>query len=111
MLDGLNQRFSNISAWTVDDFRKLLPAIKTLNSSEINSISKEVFESLLDEIEETDDDDLDDDQKEAIIEKVKELYGGKIIKFVNKLSSKITSYRTGNYTEATRDVHMSWATH
>ena len=63
-----------------------MPAIKTLTSSEINSISKEVFESLLDEIEETDDDDLDDDQKEAIIEKVKELYGGKIMKFLNKSS-------------------------
>ena len=75
-----------MSAWSVDDFRKLLPAIKTLKPSEINSISKEVFESLLDEIEETDDDDLEDDQKEAIIEKVKELYGGKIIKFLNKSS-------------------------
>lgn len=96
----------NMSAWSVDDFRKLLPAIKTLKPSEINSISKEVFESLLDEIEETDDDDLEDDQKEAIIEKVKELYGdvekwnGSVL---DNLKSVLSALKPSDVSKLTRE--------
>ena len=69
--------FSDISTWTVDDFRKVLPAIKTLTVNEMKSITNDVFMLLLNEIAETSG--LDDAQKQAIIEKVKEINGGEIL--------------------------------
>ena len=69
--------FSDISTWTVGDFRKVLPAIKTLTVNEMKSITSDVFMLLLNEIAETSG--LDDAQKQAIIEKVKEINGGEIL--------------------------------
>ena len=69
--------FSDISTWNVDDFRKVLSAIKTLDVNEIKSIRSDVFMLLLNEIAETSG--LDATQKQAIIEKVKEIYGGEIL--------------------------------
>ena len=54
-----------------------MPAIKILSVNEIKSITSDVFMLLLNEIAETSD--LDDAQKQAIIEKAKEIYGGKIL--------------------------------
>ena len=61
----------------MDDFRKVLPAIKTLTINEMKSITNDVFMLLLNEIAETSG--LDDAQKQAIIEKVKEVNGGEIL--------------------------------
>ena len=61
----------------MDDFRKVLPAIKTLTVNEMKSITNDVFMLLLNEIAETSG--LDDAQKQAIIEKVKEINGGEIL--------------------------------
>ena len=61
----------------MDDFRKVLPAIKTLTINEMKSITNDVFMLLLNEIAETSG--LDDAQKQAIIEKVKEINGGEIL--------------------------------
>ena len=61
----------------MDDFRKVLPAIKTLTVNEMKSITSDVFMLLLNEIAETSG--LDDAQKQAIIEKVKEINGGEIL--------------------------------
>ena len=69
--------FSDISTWNVDDFRKVLSAIKTLDVNEIKSIRSDVFMLLLNEIAETSG--LDATQKQTIIEKVKEIYGGEIL--------------------------------
>ena len=61
----------------MDDFRKVLPAIKTLTVNEMKSITSDVFMLLLNEIAETSG--LNDAQKQAIIEKVKEINGGEIL--------------------------------
>lgn len=95
---------SEISRWTIDDFRKILPSVIAMKVDEIKAIGKDVFMVLLDEV--ADIRGWDEDQKNAIIEKVKETYGefntlsGEIL---DKMKSVISALKDSDIAKLTKE--------